>query len=554
MDSDTAIKIAKNKKSTPDDLRVLLGTSDEIDLLLAKHPNTTAEMLDDICWRQSFDDKIAPAVLAHPNLNVGQLLDVGIDYPLAAYKNPKFSELVAKDKKYLDQFEGDAFENSFKKAIPDFVVEWLLSRGNAIYQITYISAPKRSPEELLKFRDSKFPKVVATLLEKDLATYRTWAADVGLRSTDFDQLPESEARVCIDQLIRHVAQGAASSIAIPNNQSVEPALPPELFAVLAQIEASYFRNGRIAFGPGQTFYCDFVDLLEGVLTNDSIFTTLVSKVIDFDLEEMRRFANPGKKPPAEITKASYYVKSGLEGSFLRLLVAIAHVYQGKEVTSSSGLSKALGQLMASNPLPTKPSRIEAKENDRLVSKPKNIDEATLLEWAKELGFTLPPQNEDDPVDAKWESENWSDCEGDKVSELYKQLVPKSGHAESLQGELVRAISRLESEYYRNGMMNWGDGSNFYENFAKLIHTTLKAEKSFSKLVLSVLDADIAAVKRSGVDGKAIASGKKTREEVFSGSFFVERDVERSHLRLRILIAKWCERNPALLPYESTTRS
>jgi hypothetical protein len=59
MEKDEAIKIAKSKKSSADQLKGLLGISDEIDLLLAKHLNTSAEMLDDICWRQSFDDKIA---------------------------------------------------------------------------------------------------------------------------------------------------------------------------------------------------------------------------------------------------------------------------------------------------------------------------------------------------------------------------------------------------------------------------------------------------------------------------------------------------------------
>lgn len=554
MDVETAIKVAKNKKSTPDQLKELLGLSDEVDLLLAKHQNTTAEMLDDICWRQSFDEKIAPVALVHPNLNVGQLLDVGVYHPLAAYKNPKFLGLVAKDKKFLDQFDSEEFENSFKKPLPDFVVEWLISRGKAAYQLTYISAPNRRPEELLKFRESKHPKVVATLLDKDLATYLRWAADIGIGMICLDRLPESEARACIDRLISQVVHGNVSSPAIPYDRTIELVLPQELFAVLAQIESIYFRNGRIVFGPEHTFYGEFVDLLDGVLMQDSIFTKLVEKVNAFDLGEMRRFANPGKKPPADIGKARYYVKSGLERSFHRLSVALARVYQGKGVASHSGLGQALRRLIAAHPLPAKQRQIGAKESDLLVAKPKDIDIVTLLEWAKDLGFALPPSNDGNPVDEKFEFENWADFEGLKISELAKQLVPKSGHADSLQGELVRAISRLEAEYYQNGNMNWGDGSNFYENFARLIHTTLKAEKSFSKLALSLLDIDIAAIRKSGTEGKEIASVKMTREEVFSGIFFVERDVERSYLRLKILIAKWCERNLSPRPYESIGRS
>jgi hypothetical protein len=648
MEKDEAIKIAKSKKSSADQLKGLLGISDEIDLLLAKHLNTSAEMLDDICWRQSFDDKIAPIALVHPNLNVGQLLDVGIDYPLAAYKNPKFSELVAKDKKYLDQFDGEAFESSFKKELPGFVVEWLLSRGKAVYQLAYVSTSKRSPEELLKFRESKHPKVVAALLDRDIGTYLAWAADVGYEPAGLDQLSAADARVAIDRMISDVAQGLASSTGIINNKLINLSLPPDLFIVLKEIESTYFKSGRAAFSAEQTFYDDFVSSLQNFLENSSKFGGLVAKVIDYDLAEMKRFANPGKKFPLDITKASYYVKSGLERSFKRLMVALAGVCQKQPEARRIELSQALGQLVSANPLPSAASRLVADGNvfplipkdllgedgkfdissmfanpaleqlvkndpkfldgfhgpdfEKTLAKKKvpefvadwiavhgdlrtqasflfgsprsleirekfraskhppialqllETDEATHLSWASELGFTLPPPDADEPVDVKWELENWSQVQSDKVSALWKDLVPKEGAAATLQGEVVRAMVRLESEFHRNGMMNWGDGSNFYENFTKLIHTTLKTEKSFSKVVLAVLDADIAAVKRSGAVGKAMASGKVAPEDRSPGGFLIESDVERSHERLNVLIAAWCERNPNPVPYQSMSRN
>lgn len=67
---------------------------------------------------------------------------------------------------------------------------------------------------------------------------------------------------------------------------------------------------------------------------------------------------------------------------------------------------------------------------------------------------------------------YTDGSGQYQSEydaLWQNLVPKSGHAAILQGELVRLIGRLASEYYRNGNMNWDDD---LKNMAKCLETEL----------------------------------------------------------------------------------
>jgi hypothetical protein len=40
--------------------------------------------------------------------------------------------------------------------------------------------------------------------------------------------------------------------------------------------------------------------------------------------------------------------------------------------------------------------------------------------------------------------------------LWNALVPKSGRAATLQGELIRIAGKLTDEAYRNGNMNWDD--------------------------------------------------------------------------------------------------
>lgn len=44
-----------------------------------------------------------------------------------------------------------------------------------------------------------------------------------------------------------------------------------------------------------------------------------------------------------------------------------------------------------------------------------------------------------------------------LTRLGKELVPLSGEAETLQGELVRCIANLNDEAKRNGWMNWDKG-------------------------------------------------------------------------------------------------
>lgn len=642
MDTDTAIKIAKNKKSTADQLEVLLGVSDEVDLLLAKHANTSTEMLDDICLRQSFDEKIAPFALIHPNLNPEQLLDVGIDFPIAAYKNPKFAALVAKDKKYLDQFEGEAFEDSFKKALPTFVVEWLVSRGKAEYQLTYVSAPKRSSEELQKFRSSNHASVVAALLDRDVSTYRLWAADIGLLATDASLVPDAELRVDIDRLVNNLAQGNAIASSSGNEVPAPLALPQELFAALHEIEEAYYKKGRVVFGPESKFYEDFFTALQNVLNEKSQLGKLAAKVVEFDLAEIKRFGTPGKRPPANINSASYFTKSKLDRSFHRLMVAIASCCKSQNENSWRELCTELVRLVSAHPLPntevrsalegniTPPippelldaqgkfdiksmftnralervvagdpsfllgfqgssfekalgsknipdfvvnwlaakgsfeqqasflfqtsrapevlAKFRASKHPEIVAQLLLTDEPTYLAWATELGFEMSSPSEEEQLPVRMQIDDWVEDLDSRNSQVWKKHVPAEGKAANLQGELVRAIGRLQGELFKNGMMNWGDGGGYYEAFTELVHSTLKAESSFTRLVKSVIDADVLEIKQTGNRAKAAASGRLSREQVVGSNFLIASDVEKSMQRLGGLINIWCERHPVLVPY------
>ena len=100
----------------------------------------------------------------------------------------------------------------------------------------------------------------------------------------------------------------------------------------------------------------------------------------------------------------------------------------------------------------------------------------------------------------WNANGAYQAEYDK---LYNELVPASGSAETLKGELIRAISRLVYEHCNNGNCNarevdnpysWdedeyfdefdGEGyvSDFYDKFLLLIHNYVPSAEALVELV------------------------------------------------------------------------
>ena len=46
-------------------------------------------------------------------------------------------------------------------------------------------------------------------------------------------------------------------------------------------------------------------------------------------------------------------------------------------------------------------------------------------------------------------------------DLWTQYVPQSGQADTVQGELIRAVERLGDEAIRNGNINWSQGHRIF---------------------------------------------------------------------------------------------
>lgn len=170
----------------------------------------------------------------------------------------------------------------------------------------------------------------------------------------------------------------------------------------------------------------------------------------------------------------------------------------------------------------------------------SYDQAYLL-WAKELGFSIEIDDSYDLDDLRSDIDDWVESLWSEVPLLSRALLPLDGKPSSLQFEMLRAFNRIESEYERNGMMNWGDGSGFYEGFVELLEKNLLSDDVFSSIVKKVAHADLYEVRCSGDRGRAASMGEELATSELSDQL-LNSETERSLQRLGALTMIWCQKN------------
>lgn len=70
-----------------------------------------------------------------------------------------------------------------------------------------------------------------------------------------------------------------------------------------------------------------------------------------------------------------------------------------------------------------------------------------------------------------------DLDGNTAQWIWDHLVPASGQASSVQGELLRAVEKLAWEAQTNGNQNWDDG---FKRLHSFLGETLLEEKELSR--------------------------------------------------------------------------
>ena len=76
---------------------------------------------------------------------------------------------------------------------------------------------------------------------------------------------------------------------------------------------------------------------------------------------------------------------------------------------------------------------------------------------------------------------------EKAKYLWNEYVPKSGQADTVQGEHIRSIEKLRDEAQRNGNINW---NSHHEKMANFIKETLISSLVFNEENLSEIESII----------------------------------------------------------------
>jgi hypothetical protein len=120
--------------------------------------------------------------------------------------------------------------------------------------------------------------------------------------------------------------------------------------------------------------------------------------------------------------------------------------------------------------------------------------------------------------------------------IWHNLVPKSGQASSLQGELLRAVERLRWEAQGNGNINWDDR---FEMFLDFLEDHLQTEPHFSPEIRASIASDLGRLRnflpvRELVDESDAAKPPYVDDDLYD--------------RLASHVVRFCRLNARLIPH------
>jgi len=120
--------------------------------------------------------------------------------------------------------------------------------------------------------------------------------------------------------------------------------------------------------------------------------------------------------------------------------------------------------------------------------------------------------------------------------IWHNLVPKSGQATSLQGELLRAVERLRWEAQGNGNINWDDR---FEMFVDFLENHLQCEPRFSPQVRASIASDLERLRN-------FVPVRELVDETDAGKLpYVDDDL---YDRLASHVVRFCRLNPRQIPH------
>jgi hypothetical protein len=140
--------------------------------------------------------------------------------------------------------------------------------------------------------------------------------------------------------------------------------------------------------------------------------------------------------------------------------------------------------------------------------------------------------------------NKTDLSGDKedvAAWIWSNLVPRSGPASTLQGELLRAIEKLRWEAQSNGNINWDEGFVMFVDFLEE-HLILK-----STLTPEAKDSMAQDLRRL----REFLPVEDLKDDSEAGQLpYVDDDL---YDRLVFNLVDYCRLHPQILPHEPDAR-
>lgn len=124
---------------------------------------------------------------------------------------------------------------------------------------------------------------------------------------------------------------------------------------------------------------------------------------------------------------------------------------------------------------------------------------------------------------------------ERFGRLWRELVPPSGEAETLQGEIVRSVGRLEDEYNRNGNVNW-EPAGYHCEFVEFLKRYLADTRTFSPSVVQEIRDAAEQVRLAAEDlGTEMLDGEEVHVQKHSADEALKVLTQRS--------VDWCEKHP-----------
>lgn len=120
--------------------------------------------------------------------------------------------------------------------------------------------------------------------------------------------------------------------------------------------------------------------------------------------------------------------------------------------------------------------------------------------------------------------------------IWHNLVPRQGQAETLQGELLRAVERLRWEAQTNGNVNWDDG---FLRFLDFLGMHLATEPEFPDERKRAVQADLERLRAF------TGAGQETEAGFRAGLPYVDDDL---YDRLADAVVAFARLHPVLIPH------